>query len=190
MSSSLPSHSRDCCKKSVRGEPVEPLSFFLREERAFDTLRPSGFWPNGFWMPRLLMQQSRKREGKVSDSQAFDAVSAAVFRQQVQRRRTPQSRLRLGDFGAPPKPRKPRKTRGLSRTCAAFRRCNDTVRLWRIRFAPLREKVAGRRPFTGGFNKHISRPAAPWGLPTARQLSVHYPVGGPLSCTSIIARWG
>jgi hypothetical protein len=30
-------------QNSVRGELVEPLSLFLREEKAFDTLRPNGF---------------------------------------------------------------------------------------------------------------------------------------------------
>jgi hypothetical protein len=44
--------------------------------------------------------------------------------------------------------------------------------------------------FTRGFPNHISRLRCPMGLPTARQLYVELSVGGPLSCTSIIARWG
>src|SRR4030095_10771881 len=47
-----------------------------------------------------------------------------------------------------------------------------------------------QKNFTWGTPLHISRLRCPMGLPTARQLLSKLPVGGPLSCTSTIARWG
>jgi hypothetical protein len=49
-----------------------------------------------------------------------------------------------------------------------------------------------RKPLLGGTPPHISRPAAPWDFQpqgSFRQLR-RKALGGPLSCTSIIARWG
>ena len=72
----------------------------------------------------------------------------------------------------------------------------------RLIILPFRLAVAVRRhndpksPGQGPINLYLSRPPTyiaprcPMGLPTARQLLLNLPVGGPLSCSSIIARWG
>jgi hypothetical protein len=64
---SFPSRRRDRCKMPVAVSLSNRFPFLLREEKAFDKLRPNGFWPNGFWVTRLPLQRSRRREGVEED---------------------------------------------------------------------------------------------------------------------------